>query len=212
MKKTIIPLILCAALLSGCAGAPAVTAEGNKVTFNEMGTSALFPEGWTVYTGDALYEQIYRSYADSFSSAEEMKELLEESGLEYLAYGLSEDLGSIVTVSVQDMTADTAEEYDSTAEEYARTVHDSTVFSYQASGYRISGSGFSQETYGGNTGYLSRFEAISTDEEQAFVIGMSEFMFEKGTDMYSIQIVYSAAEDKAEALSVLESMSAASAD
>lgn len=210
MKKRIIALLFSAVLLTGCAGKqPAVTADGNSITFNKIGTAISFPDSWTVYTNDGLYEQIYKSYSDIFESAEDMKTALSESGLEYLTYGTSADLGSIVTISVQDMTADSSEDISFTAEEYARSVHDTTIFSYQSSGYKIKDGSFSETTYGGKSGYLSHMEIISADEESQLVIGMSEFMFESGTDMYSINVCYSDSDNKAEALSVFESMTVA---
>lgn len=201
MKKLLIPLILCAALLTGCAGTPAVTMQDNTVTLNEINTAMEFQDGWKVYTGDAVYEQMTGYFEEN------MREAINAMGLDYLVYAQSDDLGIMVTVSVQDMTVDASEDVTLTAEEYARSVHDTTVFSYQANGYKIQNSGFSEENYGGNAGHLSRFEALSTDEDQEFVMGMMEYMFEKGTDMYSIQIVYSNGDDRAEALSVLEKMS-----
>lgn len=201
MKKLLIPLILCAALITGCSGTPAVTAQDNTVTLNEINTSMEFQDGWKVYTGDAVYEQMTGYFEEN------MKEAINAMGLDYLVYAQSDNLGIMVTVSVQDMTVDASEDVTLTAEEYARSVHDTTVFSYQANGYKIQNSGFSEENYGGNAGHLSRFEALSTDEDQEFVMGMMEYMFEKGTDMYSIQIVYSNGDDRDEALSVLEKMS-----
>ncbi|MBQ9946752.1 MAG: hypothetical protein IJO91_00045 [Oscillospiraceae bacterium] len=213
MKKYLLPVVLCLLMLTGCAGnAPAVTVENGRAELPAISAAVQFPEGWSIYTGDALYEQIYKSYSDSFSSPEEMQELLAESGLTYLAYGCSADLDSIVNISVQDMSADVSEYYDLTTEEYAHTSHDSTIFSYQASGYKVNDSDFSEKTLGEHSGYLSRFEISSTDEQAQFVIGMSEFMFDHDGDVYTIQVCYSNEDSKTEALSVLDNFTAVQGD
>ncbi len=207
MKRLIAALLTGCILLTGCAGGgTAVTTEGNEIAFNDIKVNASFPESWTVYTDNALYEQIFKSYSDSFKSAEDMKSAFEETGLEYLVYGVSADLGSIISVSVQDMEVDASEDIVFTAEEYARSVHDTAIFSYQSSGYKIQDGSFSEATYGGKNGYLSNMEIISADEDNQFVIGMSEFMFEEGSDMYTVNICYSDAESREEATAFLDSM------
>ncbi len=205
MKNLIISALAALALLTGCNNS-AVTAEGNSVTINEIKLSVSFPDGWEVFGGDEVYAEVYKSYSDTFTSADNMKTALNETGLEYLVYGSTRDLKSLVTISVQDMTVDADESYELTTEEYARSAHDNTIFSYQASGYKIQDGSFSEKTYGGKSGYLSTMEIISADEAQQLVIGMWEFTFENKNDVYTVSLCYSDADGKAAVVSVLEGM------
>lgn len=207
--KTMIAGMAAAVMLTGCAGNAARTrADGSSVTLTDISVSVQYPESWSVFTGDKVYDEIYSSYTDTYSDAKSMREGVEGSGLEYLVYGYSPDRLSMVTISVQDMTADSFGTDSLTAAEYARTVHDSTVISYQASDYKIGNGSFSDASYGGYDGWLSCFDLLTPDEEPQFIFGQAVFIFPDGNDIYKVQVLWSQDEQSAEALSVLDSMKA----
>lgn len=206
--------MLCAALLlTGCSGAKEnVTISGNTAVLERAGISVNFPDSWAVTDMMDMYEEMYSYSEDEYDSVDDMIASMTEDGLSYYVYAASnngtDDGVSFITISSQDMTP--AEDEESIPlEEYARTVHDSTIFEYLASGYKTSAdSSFSQVTYGGKTGYLSHFEII-TNNELVEIIGYSEFMFQIDMDLYSIQVTYFSEEEKAEALSIFDNITAA---
>ncbi len=215
MKKIITTALLAAALLlTGCSDAKRnVTISENTATLEHADISVTFPDEWSVQGSDEIYADMYSSYYQNvYSSVDEMKKELTEGGLSFHVYaasaGSDTDNVSIVTISSQDMTP-TEDEESIPLEEYARTVHDSTIFEYLASGY-ITGddSSFSQENYGGKTGYLSHFE-LTTDNGFVNFVGFSEFMFQVDMELYSIQVTYFSEEEKAEALSIFDNITAA---
>ncbi len=186
MKKAISTLALCAVIaLAGCAKAAEVTADGNSVTLSDAAVTIDFPQEYTVIVGDRIYEVLSGSMS-SYSSAEELKAEYEESGIRYLAQAT--DGNTIIVVSAQDMTPDEDTER-TTLDDYARQVHDTTIFEYYASGYRTTeNTSLTEAAYGGKDGWVSFFEVITPEDESQFVIGYIEFMFEQGSDIYSIQI------------------------
>ncbi len=215
MKKLFTITALCAAiLLTGCSDKKEnVIIDGNTATLEHAGISIAFPDDWVVQGCDEIYADMYSSYYQNiYSSVDEMKEKLTEGGLSFHVYATSDDSDtdnvSIITISSQDMTP--AEDDESIPlEEYARTVHDSTIFEYLASGYMTGDdSNFSQEIYGGKTGYLSHFE-LTTDNGFVNFVGFSEFMFQIDMELYSIQVTYFSEEEKAEALSIFDNITAA---
>ena len=214
MKKIVTTAILCTALLlTGCSGAKEnVTISGNTAVLERAGVSVSFPDSWTVTDMMDMYEEMYSYSGDKYDSVDDMIASMTEDGLSYYVYAASsngtDDGVSIITISSQDMTP--AEDEESIPlEEYARTVHDSTIFEFLANGYKTGDdSSFSQETYGGKTGYLSHFEIIM-DNDLYDIMGYSEFMFQIDMDLYSIQVTYFSEEEKAEALSIFDNITAA---
>lgn len=188
MKKAISTLAICAIMtLSGCAGSAEVTADGNSVTLTEVGITIDFPEEYSVLTGNEIYETLSGSMS-SYSTSEELKKQSEENGIRYLAQATCDS--TIIVVSAQDMTPDEDTER-TTLADYARQVHDTTIFQYYASGYRTTeNTSLTEASYGGKDGWVSFFEVLqpAEDAESEFRIGYIEFMFEQGSDIYSIQI------------------------
>ena len=202
-------LLACAAAmlaltLTACSGRTAlVSVEGSAASFPELKASAHFPEGWSVYSGDDIYEQIFKAYSDGYSDAAELKSFMEESGLDYLVYAAAPDSSAIVTVTVQDMSDD-AEEDKTTVSEYIHQRHDTTVINYQASGYGIKDGFCDDHTAAGVQGVLSHYEIYSSEEE--FVIGQSEFAAEVGDNMYLMQFCYSTTEGREPVLRIFEGL------
>lgn len=199
MKRTIAALLAGTLLLTGCAGSKDYTAQeqDGSIIVDAIGMSLSIPQDWNIYTGDEVYEEVYPQYSDSYSSASELREYIESAGEEYIAYAVSEDNEAMILLTAQDMTVDgNGEETDEriTAEDFARTVHDSSIFEYLASGFRTgSNSSFSQETIAGREGWLSFFEVYipQEDDEPIFLLGQEEFMFQEGDVIFSIQLCYS---------------------
>ncbi len=213
MKKILAIATFCAALLlTGCSKAKeTVTIDGNTAILEHAGISVTFPDDWTVQSYDKIYEDMYSHCSDEYDSVDDMIADMTEDGLSHYVYAASnngiEDHVSIVTITSQDMTP--AEDEESISlEEYARSVHDSTIFEYLASGYKTTDdSSFSQENYGGKTGYLSHFEIIM-DSDIYSIIGYSEFMFQDSMELYSIQVTYLSEEEKEAALSIFDNITA----
>lgn len=205
MKKAIFGVVCAAALLlCGCsADDTAVAIVGNTAVVS--GAEISFPEGWTVTSGDALYEQMAEQAG---CTAEELRTSYDEAGLTYYAQASSGDYAVMAVISSLDMTLEDGEQ--TTLADYARTVHDSTIFEYLASGYKTGkDSSFGEVEYGDKQGWLSCFEVFSADEEPQFMLGFSEFFFQQESCIYTIQVCYFDADKKAEAMSVIETISAA---
>ena len=183
MKKAISTLLLCGVMLiSGCAKASDVTADGNRVSLPDAGISIDFPEEYSVLIGDDIYDSL------SGVAPEDAKKENEENGLRYLVQATNDS--NIIFISAQDMTPDEDTERTLLAD-YARQVHDTTIFEYYASGYRTtSNTSLTEASYGGKDGWVSFFEVILPieDDDPEFIIGYIEFMFENGNDIYSIHV------------------------
>lgn len=210
MKKILAIATFCAALLlTGCSKGENIAVEGNSLTFKDAEITINYPEDWDISNGEVVYENMYDTVSDAYTDIDDMKAAFEEDGVTYYSMGYSDDRQSMVVINSLDMTSDDGED-EVPLEEYARTVHDSTIFDYYASGYKTGDdSSFSQQTYGGKTGYLSHFEIYSSDEEEkAFYIGFSDFMFQVDTELYSIQVCYFSEEEKEAALSIFDNITA----
>lgn len=216
MKKLLTILSLCTALLlTGCSKGESVSIDGNSATLDNAGITLNFPTDWNLSSVDDIYQNMYDNYYSSnFTSVSEMKSALTEYGLSFYIYADDADNGSdklsVCNVSSQDITPAEAET-DIQLEEYARSVHDSSIFEYLANGSRTGDdSSFSQETYGGQTGYLSHYEIYDVNgEELVFNVGFSEFMFQIDMELYSIQVCYFSESEKEEALSIFDNITAA---
>ncbi len=215
MKKIITTAMLCAALLlTGCSKGESVSIEGNSATLDNAGITLNFPSDWSLSSVDDIYQNMYDNYYNTtFTSVTEMRSALTEYGLSFYIYADTDNGSgklSVCNVSSQDITP-AKDETDIPLEEYARSVHDSSIFEYLANGSRTGDdSSFSQETYGGQTGYLSHYEIYDVNgEELVFNVGFSEFIFQIDMELYSIQVCYFSEEDKAEALSIFDNITAA---
>ncbi len=199
-------MIICAAagvlLLCGCsAGSGAVIDDSGVVRIESAGIGVELPDGWTAYVGEEMYELIFERSSGEYSDVDEMKKAFDAAGQKYIAYALSEDSTAMAVVTAQDLTTDTdGEKLDEplSAADYARSVHDNTIFEYRASGYMTTGSSFSEVTLGGKSGWLSAFDVTENDEEGALLLGMSDFMFREGDNVYSVQLLYSDEESRAQ--------------
>lgn len=200
-KKVFIPAVLGISLMAGCSSEAGVHVEENTVMIDSAGLRLDIPESWSVMTGKSIYEEIYPRYSDAFDSAAELEKALKEAGEEYIVYALPADSSAVLVVTLQDMTPETGER--PTLEKLARTLHDGTLFDYQASGYRTgSNSVFEQTEIAGREGVLSFFELYLPQEvaqetsEPRFEMAQELFMFEDGNDVWSIQFICSEKESE----------------
>ncbi len=203
IKKIFIPAVLVISLMAGCSSPDTgVRMEESAVIIDSAGIRLDIPEGWSAMTGESIYEEIYPRYSDSFDSAEELEKALNEAGEEYIVYALPADSSAILLITLQDMTSETGER--PTLEKLARTLHDGTLFDYQASGYRTgSNSVFEQTEIAGREGVLSFFELYIPQEaadarepsEPLFEMAQELFMFEDGEDVWSVQFICSEKEN-----------------
>ncbi len=208
MKRTLTIAALCAALLlTGCAKQE-VTVTGSTVAVEQAGFSLNFPEGWEILNAEQTYDSMFYSYYyEIFGSVDEMKAALDEGGQTYYVQATSADESCICIVSSLDMTPAEGEE-EVPLEDYARSVHDTAIFEYLASGFKTNDeSSFSLRNYGGQPGYLSRFELL-TEEDTEPLMGFAEFMFQEDMELYSVQISYFSMNSKDEALALLDNMTA----
>ncbi|MBE6901437.1 MAG: hypothetical protein E7478_03095 [Ruminococcaceae bacterium] len=208
MKK-ILMSIFCAAslLLAACSGNSAVTVQDGNVILDDISVSVTVPDEWAVTVGKDLYEEMLPLSGYSYSDFDEMTEYYEEQGFTYYARACNSNNTMQVVISSQDITPESAEDEQVTLADYARSVHDSTIFDYFASGYKTGGdSSFSETNIGGIDGYLSYFEVYTKDEEPEFTLGFSEFFFQRDELIYTVQICYFDKEAKEEALSVIDSI------
>lgn len=211
MKKLIFSVICAAALLlTGCKDDDtAVAVEGGRVSLDTVGVVITMPDSWSVLSGDALYEQMAQMTSYAGGTAEELRAACEESGMSYYAHGTATDASVMAVVSSMDMTPDEEGAAQTSLADYARSVHDSTIFEYLASGYKTGeDSSFSEAEYGGKEGYLSCFEVFTADQQPEFVLGFAEYFFQQDSLIYTVQVCYFDQARKDEAMSVMEDMKA----
>lgn len=202
--------IILTAGLTACSGngnvSVASTESGSEVT--AAGIKLDLPEDWTASVGNKAYEAILGSGSDSGSSvtAEELRKSCEENGMSYLVYAVNSDKTAVLTLTSITVTADETGDHLS-AEDYARSNHDTAIFSYQASGMYIRGSGFGEKQIADKNGYLSHFEVCSDEETAQLIMGQSEFTFEQDGKYYSLQTYYHNEEAAADAEAILAGIS-----
>ena len=196
MKKLIITALLLAGIssLCACSGSSeptaAVESTDNGSTATAAGISISFPQDWSCSAGDEIYKQLAALSATNEETASEMKQDYADIGMTYLVYAESPDKSAIVFLSSQEISAaqNTGERLSVT--DYARTNHDTSVISFQASGMLINDSSMSEQTIGGKTGWLSHYEVSSEEEPDTLLLGQSEFTFEYSDSFYSLQCYY----------------------
>ena len=193
MKKILTFALSGIVFLAGCKqNGTAVRIDGNAVIMDSAELRLDIPEDWSVTAGKEVYDEIFPRYSDIFDSAEDMRKALEEAGEEYIVYAVAADSSAIFLVTGQDMSTESGER--TALEELARTLHNDTLFDYQASGYRTgSNSVFEPAEIAGQEGWLSFFEIYLPQEDglPTFELAQELFMFEQGNDVYSVQLIYS---------------------
>ncbi len=207
MKKILTTSALCAALLlAGCSDKDETVITENEVTLEQAGITISFPESWEIISAEQTYESMFYSYYyEIYDDVDAMKAAMEENGQTYYAQVTSDGNLCVCNISSLDMTPAEGEE-ETSLEDYARTVHDSAIFEYLASGFKTTeDSSFSLETYGGQAGYLSHFELLADGGAEP-LMGFSEFMFQEDMELYSIQVCYFSMNEKDDALSIFENI------
>ncbi|MGN0650640.1 MAG: hypothetical protein ACI4KM_09415 [Oscillospiraceae bacterium] len=166
----------------------------NTLTVPAASIKLDIPEGWTVSTGDKVYEGIIRDSGGVFADSAELKKSAKEQGISYIAYAQSPDSSVIMTISVHDMkAAEHTEGYTYLdGRDYAQSVHDGIIFDYQMEGCSTRGTGeFIEDNFGGLDGWLSHFEMYQpTDGADVYVLGQYELMTQHNDFMYMIQLCY----------------------
>ncbi|MGN1340419.1 MAG: hypothetical protein ACI4WS_09015 [Oscillospiraceae bacterium] len=198
--------------LCGCSGSPdpasaVMTVQENGTAVTAAGIKLTFPEDWTVYAGDAVYETLYENSSGEYDSLEDFKSSYDENGLSYLMYAGNSDQTAMMTFTALKITTDEVGRR-STAEEFARSNHDTGVISFQSSGYQIKNSGFTAETISGKSGWLSQYEIHTDEDAPQLIMGQSEFIFEQDGFFYSLQSYYHSPEAGEQISAVLAGISA----
>lgn len=195
-KRIFFPAVVGIVIFAGCSANIGVRVEKNAAIIDSAGLRLDVPESWSITTGKDIYEEIYPQYSDGFDSAKELRKAFEDAGEEYIVYATSADSSAVLLVTAQDTTSETGES--PTLEKLARSLHDGTLFDYQASGYRTgSNSVFEPTEIAGREGVLSFFELYTPQEdtnetsEPRFEMAQELFMFENGEEIWSIQLIFS---------------------
>lgn len=197
--------------LCGCSGSsPAsavITTQGNTSTVTAAGLSLSLPQDWNVYAGNELYERLYEENSGDYKSADDLRKSYEDSGLAYLMYAMNPEQTAILNFTAMKITTDEAGQR-STAEEFARSNHDTGVISFQSGGFSINNSSFTAETIGGKSGWLSRYEVFTGEDDPQLIMGQSEYIFEQDGCFYSLQTYYHSAEAGEQISAVLDGITA----
>lgn len=188
-------LAAAAVLAAGCSAEADVRVEENAAVIDAAGLRLDIPDGWSVMTGNDIYNEIYPKYSDGFGSAEELRGAVEEAGERYIVYAAPEDGSAVLLAAAQEISGGNERP---ALEKLARSLHDGTLFEYQAGGYRTgSNSVFEQTELAGHDGILSFFELYFPRDdgrdasEPQFEMAQELFMFEAGDDVWSVQLICS---------------------
>lgn len=181
--------------LTACASGGIAAEYGeNELAIPAASIKMDIPEDWTVFTGETVYDDIFRDSGGIYTDSAELKTDANEQGISYIAYARSPDSGVILTISVHDMkAAERTEGYTYLdGREYAQSVHDGIIFDYQMQGCSTRGTGeFTEGDFGGLDGWLSHFEIYQpADEGDVYVLGQYELLSEHSGYMYMIQLCY----------------------
>ena len=214
MKKLIAAAaaIILTAGLCGCSGSSGavgavISEQENDSVVTAAGLSLTIPQEWEVYAGEDVYKVLFENSGAGFDSADDLKESYNSAGISYLMYAANSDQTAFMTFTAMKITTDEAGQR-STAEEFARSNHDTGVISYQANGFPISGSSFTAETLGGKSGWLSKYEVFSDEDEPQLIMGQAEFIFEQDGCFYSLQSYYHSEEAGEQTADILAGITA----
>lgn len=215
MKKMIAAAaaIILTAGLCGCAGgsgtvSAVITETQDGSSISAAGLNITLPQDWEAYVGKDVYEKLYEGSEGGYDSADDLKKSYEDNGTSYLVYAVNSEQTAMLSFSALKITTDENGERLS-AEEFARTNHDTSVITFQASGLKIANSGFSEESIGGRSGYLSKYEVYSDEETSQLLMGQSEFIFEQDGSLYSLQVYYHSPEAGQQTSDILSGITAA---
>ncbi len=213
MKRMIIAAAA-AILISGltacsdAAPSASITQTADSSEAVSCGMKIPLPEGWEALTGDGIYDMLFEGGGEGFKTAEELKESYEDNGMSYLLYAESPDRTAVLTLTALKITPDENTGEQLTLEEYARTNHNNSVFTYQASGMSLRNTDFSEKEIAGTKGWLSACEVLSGAESEELLMGQSEFTFEYSGCFCSLQTYYQNTAAGEEIQSVISGISA----
>lgn len=197
MKKSLAAAaaIFTAITLTACSGnAPSATVKKNGAVSetDTCGMNITFPEGWTVLTGDDIYEKILADNDTGYSDAESLKKAYEKSGTSYVFYAENADKSAQMNITALELTPPEESGIEQlTLEEYAQTNHNDTLLGFQMDGYTLDNTGFTPVSIGGNDGFLSQCDVYTDD---TLLMGQQEFTFEYGGCFCSLQAYYQTAD------------------
>lgn len=186
--------ILTAITMTACSGnTPSATVKKNGADSEAAtcGMNITFPEGWTVLTGDDIYEQIFADNDTGYSDAGSLKSAYEDSGTTYVFYAENADRSAQMNITALKITPDESGAEQLSLEEYAQTNHNDTLLGFQMDGYTLDNTGFTPMSIGGNDGFMSQCDVYTGD---TLLMGQQEFTFEYGGCFCSLQAYYHTAD------------------
>lgn len=185
-----------------------VEQNGSAYEITACGMAAAFPEGWTVLTGDEVYEMMITEGETDYSDAESLKSAFEAAGTSYVFY--AENAGKTAHVNITALSLD-AEESDAdtlSLRDYAQTTHNTTVLGWQMDGYALSDTGFDAAVVGGTDGFLSQCDVYSDETLETLLLSQQEFIFEFDGCYCSLQTYAKTDTEKAEVAEILAGITA----
>lgn len=194
MKKLIIAAaaaILISGLTACSQAAPtaSISKTADSTAAISCGMNIPLPQSWEVLTGDGIYQMLFEN-GEGYKSAEKLKKSYEDIGMSYLIYAVSPDKTAMLTLTSQKITPDENTGEQLTLEEYARTNHNNSIFTFQASGLSLRNTAFKEDTIAGKNGWISKCEVLSDAESEELLMGQSEFTFEYSGCFCSLQTYY----------------------
>lgn len=180
---------------------------GNGTGVTACGLNIAVPEDWEALTGDKIYEELFSNSSEGFETAEELKSSYSDIGMSYVLYAVSPDRTAALTLTALEITRGENTGEQLTLEEYARTNHNNSIFSFQASGYSLRDTVFAEESLGSATGWLSACEVYPDQDSEELLMGQSEFTFEYDGYFCSLQGYYHSAEAGQQLSELLEGIS-----
>lgn len=213
MKKTIAAaaaaiLIMGITACSPAAPTASITKTADSTAAVSCGMNIPLPESWEVLTGDDIYDMLFEN-GESYDSAEKLKKSYENAGMSYLIYAVSPDKTAMLTLTSQKLTPDENTGAQLTLEEYARTNHNNSIFTFQASGLSLRDTAFKEDEIVGIKGWTSACKVLSDADTEELLMGQSEFTFEYSGCFCSLQTYYQNTAAEQEINSILSGMTAA---
>ena len=200
--------ILTAVTMTACSGnAPAATVRKNGAESDTAtcGMKITFPEGWTVLTGNDIYEKILADNDTGYSDAESLKSAYEKNGSSYIFYAENADKSAQMNITALEITTDENGAGHLSLEEYAQTNHNDTLLGFQIDGYTLDNTGFTPMNIGGNDGFLSQCDVYTDD---TLLMGQQEFTFEYGGCFCSLQAYYHTADTGVQVSAIIDGITA----
>ncbi len=195
VKCTLLAVISAfAALLCGCKNG--VSYQNGMAAIKNANISLSYPNDWQTFTGDDVYEDMYKSLAGDYGSAEELKKAYEDSG-ERLVFKAKNSGGEVFALFSEVNKGETS------ARQLLSAAKDELVMNVNAAGYYAESS-LEDKTWGGVSGVMLSVRASEKEGEPPF-LEEREFCFEREKLVFSLKIHISGGfEKEAEGVDIVE--------